>query len=327
MSVTTKELAEICNVSRTTVTRALHGTGRISEDTKQYILDTANKLGYQPDLLARSLVKGRSMTIGVVLCDLKNMYFPQVIDAMEKVARENEYILNITLHDNNAATEKNIIRQLAGHRIDGLILDLASDDETGYDYLKEYSFPIIIIGGRKITGYPYVGNNEFEAARDAAGKIAEKAYNSFYFVFPELNGKYQNSFGGHRQRLKGAGRAAEENHLKFDVIGTSDYVQKAVNIVKSTAEKNAFLCSGDLYAGYIMMEMARQGLTAGVDYGIMGFDHLDLMDMFPRKLATIENNISAVGRTSIELLLDLINKKEAAQTVYIPHYFVEGDTL
>lgn len=327
MSVTTKEIAEICNVSRTTVTRALHGTGRISEETKQYILDTANKLGYQPDLLARSLVKGRSMTIGVVLCDLKNMYFPQVIDAMEKIARENEYILNITLHDNNAETEKNIIRQLAGHRIDGLILDLANDDETSYEYLKEYSFPIIIIGGKKMAGYPYVGNNEFEAARDAAGKIAEKAYTSFYFVFPELNGKYQNSFGGHRQRLKGARQAAKEKHLKFNVIGSSDYVQQAVDIIKNAQEKTAFLCSGDLYAGYIMMEMASHGLTAGVDYGIMGFDHLDLMGMFPRKLTTIENNVSSVGRTSIELLLSLIEAKETNQTIYIPHYFIEGETL
>ncbi len=327
MSVTTKEIAEICNVSRTTVTRALYGKGRISEETKKYILDTADRLGYQPDLLARSLVKGRSMTIGVVLCDLKNMYFPKVIDAMEKIAREHEYILNITLHDNNAETEKNIIRQLAGHRIDGLILDLASNVDSDYSYLKDYSFPVIIIGGKKMEEYPYVGNNEFEAAKYAANKIAEYHYESLYFVFPELNGKDQNSFGGHRQRLKGAKSAAETQKLQFDVLGSDDYVPKAVSIVKSTKKKTAFLCSGDLYAGYIMMEMAEHGLTAGVDYGIMGFDHLDLMGMFPRKLTTIENNIPSVGTRSIELLLDLIAKKKVEKTIYIPHSFIEGETL
>lgn len=327
MSVTTKEIAEICNVSRTTVTRALYGKGRISEETKRYILETADRLGYQPDLLARSLVKGRSMTIGVVLCDLKNMYFPKVIDAMEKIARENEYILNITLHDNNAETEKNIIRQLAGHRIDGLILDLASYIDSNYSYLKQYPFPIVVIGGKKMAEYPYVGNNEFEAARYAADKIAAYHYNSLYFVFPELNGNYQNSFGGHRQRLKGAKSAAEAKNLKFDVLGSNDYVQKAVSIVKNTKEKTAFLCSGDLYAGYIMMEMAGQGLTAGVDYGIMGFDHLDLMGMFPRKLTTIENNIQSVGTRSMELLLDLIAKKNVEKTIYIPHSFIDGETL
>ena len=67
MNITTKDLAKACGVSRTTVTRALSGTGRISEETKSRILNMAKELEYQPDLLARSLVKGRSMTIGIVL--------------------------------------------------------------------------------------------------------------------------------------------------------------------------------------------------------------------------------------------------------------------
>ena len=141
MSITTKDLAKVCGVSRTTVTRALSGTGRISEETKNRILNMAKELDYQPDLLARSLVKGRSMTIGVVLCDLKNMFFPSIIDAMERVARDNGYLLNITLHDNSKILEENIITQLAGHKIDGLLLDPASREKAHYDYLKKTSFP------------------------------------------------------------------------------------------------------------------------------------------------------------------------------------------
>lgn len=327
MAVTTKKIAEICNVSRTTVTRALSGKGRINEGTKQYILDTARELGYQPDLLARSLVKGKSMTIGVVLCDLKNMYFPKVIDAMEKIARKNDYILNITLHDNNKMTEKSIIGQLAGHRIDGLVLDLASEDESCYDYLGDYPFPIIIIGGKRLNGFSYVGNNEFEVAKEAATKIAEKGYKSMYFVFPGLVGQYRDSFGGHKQRLRGAELVARENKLNFGVIGSDDYVRMAVDIVKHSVEKTAFLCSGDLYAGYIMMKMAEEGYTAGVEYGIMGFDHLDLMGMFPKKLTTIENNIESVGKESMKLLLSQICGNESNRTIFIPYHFIEGDTL
>lgn len=329
MSVTTKEIAKICNVSRTTVTRALSGKGRISAQTKQYILDTARELGYQPDLMARGLVKGISMMIGVVLCDLKNMYFPNIIDAMEKIARENEYILNITLHGNDPGTEKNIISQLAGHRIDGLVLNPASSHEDDYGYLKDYPFPIVIIGGKKIADYPYVGNDEWKAANDAVYQIANKGYRSLYFVFPKLNG-CQNSFVGHRLRLDGARQAARAAQMHFDAIGSDNYVQKAAGILKHSKEKTAFLCSGDLYAGYIMMEMARQGWTAGADYGIMGFDHLDLMKMFPRKLATVDNNIPSVGAKAMELLLDLIEnaeKKETAKTIHIPYCLIEGETL
>ena len=196
MSITTKDLAKACGVSRTTVTRALSGTGRISEETKNRILNMAKELDYQPDLLARSLVKGRSMTIGVVLCDLKNMFFPSIIDAMERVARDNGYLLNITLHDNSKILEENIITQLAGHKIDGLLLDPASREKAHYDYLKKLPFPVVIIGGDRLEDLSFVGNNEFEAADSAARFIAAKGYHSLHFVFPGFEGKEADFYGG-----------------------------------------------------------------------------------------------------------------------------------
>ena len=134
----------------------------------------AKELDYQPDLLARSLVKGRSMTIGVVLCDLKNMFFPSIIDAMERVARDNGYLLNITLHDNSKILEDNIFTHLAGQKIDGLLLDPASREKAHYDYLKKLPYPVVIIGGDKLEDISIVGKNEYEATNSAARLIATK---------------------------------------------------------------------------------------------------------------------------------------------------------
>ncbi len=326
MSVTTKELAEICNVSRRTVTRALSGNGRISEKTKQMILDKARELEYEPDLLARSLVKGRSMSIGVVLCDLKNMYFPKTIDAMEAVARGEDYVLNIMLHNNDKKIEEEIVRRLAGHKVDGLVLDPACNDISNYEYLKKYSFPIVIVGGMPLSGYPYVGNNEFKAGQDAALEIVDKGYQVLYFVFPEMDQK-STSFGGHMERLNGIKAVAEKKNIEWRILGSSTYLEKALNIVESEKKKVAFLCSGDIYAAYIMMKLAEAGFTAGFDYGIMGFDNLDIMEMFSRKLTTVENNIESFGKTAMELLIHMIEKKEYIDTIYIPHSIVRGETL
>ena len=326
MSVTTKELAEICNVSRRTVTRALSGNGRISEKTKQMILAKAQELEYEPDLLARSLVKGRSMSIGVVLCDLKNMYFPKAINAMEAVAREEDYVLNIMLHDNDKEIEKEIIRRLNGHKVDGLILDPACNDISNYTYLKKYSFPTLVVGGMPLDGYPYVGNNEFEAGKDAACEIADKGYQLLYFVFPEMD-KQGTSFGGHMERLNGIKAAAEEKGIECKILGSSNYLDEALRIIETEKKKVAFLCSGDIYAAYIMMKLAEAGFTAGFDYGIMGFDNLDIMEMFSRKLTTVENNIESFGRTTMEFLIRMIKKQESASTIYIPHNIVKGETL
>ena len=106
MGITTKDLAEICGVSRTTVNRALQGTGRIKEETKRRILDTAKQLGYEPDLVARSLVSGKSMMIGVIIVDLKNQYYPKMVNAIAERVLEDNYILNITIHRDDKDGEK-----------------------------------------------------------------------------------------------------------------------------------------------------------------------------------------------------------------------------
>ncbi len=85
MGVTTKDLAKICGVSRATITRALHGTGSIKPETKQMILETAEKNGFiSQTCLQEVWLKGVSMTIGVIVVDLKNQYFSKMINAMEK---------------------------------------------------------------------------------------------------------------------------------------------------------------------------------------------------------------------------------------------------
>lgn len=330
MAITTKDLAKACGVSRTTITRALYGSGRISEETRTRILEMARKMDYHPDLLARSLVKGRSMTIGVVLCDLQNMFFPKVIDAMERVARANGYLLNITLHDNNPSIEENIIDQLSGHRIDGLILNPASLDKSHYDYLKKLSFPSVIIGGEKLEGLSFVGNNEYEAAKSAANMIIEKGYKSIHFVFPGFEGKEPAFFGGHRERLRGARKAVNDLKIKFSVLGDINYVEQAVGLVMAAqkdGEKIAFLCSGDIYAGYIILNLQKHGFVPGKDYGIMGFDRMELMQMLPVTLASVENNVEQIGVQTMELLMEMIEDKEIIKTVYVPYQVIEGKSL
>ena len=98
MGITTKDLAQLCGVSRTTVHRALYGGGRIHPDTKEMILRVAREHDYRPDLLARGLVKGRTYYIGVVVMDVKNRYFSAMLSAISREATSRGYNINIALH-------------------------------------------------------------------------------------------------------------------------------------------------------------------------------------------------------------------------------------
>ena len=101
MAITAKELAQMCGVSRMTVHRALTDTGRINPQTKELILAKAKECGYRPDLLARGLVKRQTFYIGVVVLDVNNRYFSQLLSAIGMDARKQGYFVNITLHEQN----------------------------------------------------------------------------------------------------------------------------------------------------------------------------------------------------------------------------------
>ena len=105
MAITTKDLAQLCGVSRTTIHRALNGTGRIKPETKEMILQVAKEHGYRPDLLATGLAKGQTYNIGVVVLDVKNRYFAQMLSTISTEAYARGYGVNITLHGGDAGTE------------------------------------------------------------------------------------------------------------------------------------------------------------------------------------------------------------------------------
>lgn len=327
MAATTKDIARICNVSRTTVTRALYNQGRISEKTRNEVLRVAKELGYQPDLLARSLVKGRSMTIGVVLCDLKNMFFPNVIDAMEPVARERGYVLNITLHDNDTVLEREIIRHLQGYKIDGMVIHPSVFSEEEYEYLKGLNFPVLIATGIPLGELSFVGNNEYEAAKSATEQILRREYDILYFVFPE----FERVFAGHQERYRGFSETAKDAGKRYDILGSENYIERALSIIRETSREEkraAFLCSGDVYAAHIMMAAYQEHLIAGIDYGLMGFDNNDLMKILPVRLWTVENHKEEIGKRAIEELTDVIaQKKDGRERISIPFEIVRGNSL
>ena len=98
MAVTAKDVAEACGVSRITVNRALSGNENVKPETREKILKKAQEMGYVPNLIARSLVNGKSKMIGIVISDIKNLYFSEIVDAITRQARARGYMVCTCTH-------------------------------------------------------------------------------------------------------------------------------------------------------------------------------------------------------------------------------------
>ena len=121
MAITVNQIAEECGVSRTTVLRALNGRGSVARETKERILQVARENNYRPNLLARSLNHGRTMSLGVVTINIENMYFVQSLNTINKEADKRGYFTNIVVCDESLEWERKLIQGLAEAWAGGII--------------------------------------------------------------------------------------------------------------------------------------------------------------------------------------------------------------
>lgn len=333
MAITAKELAEMCGVSRMTVHRALTDTGRINPRTKELIQAKAKECGYRPDLLARGLVKGQTFYIGVVVLDVNNRYFSQMLSAIGMEARKRGYFVNITLHEENREMEKEQLERLVDYHVDGIILSSVNQGKEYRDFLKSLDTPIVTIGNKIADGIPFVSIEEKKAAAEATQMILKKGYERIVFVCPPVERTEGNTYV-HRQRLEGftetvARWKKTQAAVESLVIDVRDgYVRRTYEELKNAGKRTAFFCSGDIFALDIMKYMAEKGKKAGEDYGIVGFDGIDILDYVTPRLCTIYNPVEPVAKEAVKLLFKLMNGEAAGdETVILDCEMMAGDTL
>lgn len=333
LGITTKDLARLCGVSRTTVHRALSGQGRINPDTKELILQTAREHDYRPDLLARGLVKGRTYYIGVVVLDVKNRYFAQMLSAVGAEAAKYGYCINITLHDGSKKTEKEQLLKLSAYHMDGILLSSVNEGEEYRRFLKSLGMPVVSVDNRIAPGIPFVGIDQKNAMREAAKKVLEKGYQRLVFVCPPLDKKEKENTYVHRERLKGFQEAAAlYPDCRVEYIFTWDYLERAAALAKEEI-RTAFVCTADIFALNIMKTLKQEGKRTPVDYGITGFDNLDILDFVTPRLVTVSNQAEAVAVEAVRLLMELIEKEEnpwKREETYqrlLPYDLIAGETI
>jgi LacI family transcriptional regulator len=330
--ITTKELAKLCNVSRGTVDRALNGRPGINSETRQRIQEVARHYKYRPHLLAASLSRGRSMSIGVVLFDLKNRYFSQMSNTISLSARNRGYLTYIVVTEKDIDTEAQILHNLASRRVDGIILLPITRGNEYVEQLKELETPIVTVGNR-LPGIHHAAIDDCKAAWDSAQYIHQAGYQRICLVCPPLRKK--GTMGGkmnimsQEQRARGFKQYMASNpELEYEILIQKDFCDAAASMVRSGPEnRNAFLCSSDVYALELLKGFRERGIAIPGDAGLMGFDNLDIFDYITPRITTVSTSLEQVGVEAVNMLLKLIAHEKVPKVCYIPHEICPGETL
>ncbi len=330
MAITVNQIAEKCGVSRTTVLRALNGQGRVGKETKEKIISVAKEYNYRPNLLARSLNHGRTMSLGVVTINVENMYFVQSLNVINKEADKHGYFTNIVVCDESLEWERKLIQGLADRQMEGILISPINKGKEFEEFLLSLNIPVVCIGNRVSDQITTVQVDEMGAAASAVDLIVSKGYERIIFICPPLSNEKQQNIYVHERRLRGFQTAIEKYPGKSgEVVGKEEYLGEMERILgEKTGQKTAFLCSGDSYALSVMRWSEQHGYSIPKDFGLMGFDNINVLQYVTPKLTTVSTNLEGVAVTAVnELVLQIESENYSPKSIYLNYEIMDRDTL
>jgi LacI family transcriptional regulator len=329
MPITIKDIADLCGVSPGTVDRALNNRLGISVKTKRKIMKAAMELRYRPSHAAQSLARGKTMTLGVVLFDLHNRSFAQLMNAIQNKARECDYFVDLVLTDKDPLKEKEYIEHLISRRVDGIILFSVNMGSDFDQYLQSLDIPIVTVGNWISDKWKYIGINDRTAMKDATNYILDRGYQRIIYICPPLSYRGVTNIFTQEERLIGCTEAmrAHEPGSGPVVIQDTDFLRALDRIDLTGNERTAILCSCDYYALEVMNDLKAKGLDIPGDVGLMGFDNIDMLKYVSPSLTTVEYNVEEMGIQAMETLLGLIEQDDSSLVPLLDYSIIPGNSL
>lgn len=330
MGVTVNEIARTCGVSRTTVLRALNNQSRVSDKTRRQVLEVAKELGYRPNLLARSLNTGRTMTLGIVAINMDSLIFVQTLSAINTEAQRKGYSLNIALHGQSSEAEMQRIRDFTDRRMEGILLSPISKGPEFERFVLSLGIPVVCIGNYVSEKISTVMIDEELATREAVRLIASRGYRRIVFVCPPLAYESQQNIYSRIQRKRGLeAEIALHPGLSCQIIASDDYVQQLSPVLGTLGDvRTAILCSGDIYALNIMRYFKAHKIKTPRDVGIMGFDNISILEYIVPRLTTVSTNVENVAVVAVnELISQIEGDRAVAKKIVLPHKILDMETL
>ncbi len=287
--ISTTKLAEICGVSQGTVDRALNNRQGIRPETKEKILQTAKEYGYRPNMHARCIAGGKSMLIGVVVFDLNNQYFSDILTRLEAHCNSKGYSMVVMFTGKDHKKEIECIQKLYHMTADGIVLCPINDGEEYENFLLSLDIPIVTFGN-KLNRLPHVGIDNCRAMVETVEYIVKRGYQNLIYVKPEL--AERNTFA-QTERLSAFVETCEHTGSTY-AITDLQHAEEALDPKRT----NAYVCPTDIYAIKLLLFAKKH------QAGIVGFDNNRLIDEWDLRLDSVSYNIETTAKALLDYIID-----------------------
>ncbi len=321
MSLTIRDIAKIANVSPATVSRVINDSGYVKRETRDCVENIIKENGYVPNLLARSLSKNVTDTIGVVVPDINNPFFGEVIKGITLTAEKHN--LNILLCDTNECekSERRYLEILKGQKLKGIIITPTSDaNEFNAEYLQfmeNMGIPIVLVDRDvKHSKFGGVFIDNVAGAFEAVQALIKNDHRRIAVIAGPKTSKPG------RDRLRGYKQALEDYGLPFDekLVFYGDFkLQSGYEITKKIFDLNpiptAVFSSNNMMTLGCIKYLEEHGKEIGEDISLIGFDEIEILNILNIKISVIDRPTFDMGEIAIKILLEKLENNTDSDNV------------
>jgi DNA-binding LacI/PurR family transcriptional regulator len=323
---TIRDVAERAGVSKSLVSLVMRGAAHVSEERRNRVLAVAQEIGYRPNAVARSLVQRRTNLFGVLLSDLHNPFFAEVIDGLRAEAEAHGYRVIISTGDRAAPSEAQALETLLELRTDGLILASGAIDMEVVTAASNEIPTVLAARHARGTGVDSVANDDTEGATLAVEHLAALGHQRI----AHISG---GGGAGARDRRRGYLRAMKRLGLEaYARVVPGSYTEQggsegAAALIEDGERPTAIFAANDLAAVGALGALAERGVRVPDEVSLVGYDNTALAAVRRINLTTIDQPRPEIGRTAVSLLLERIEaRRETVRHVLIPPSLVVRGT-
>lgn len=327
MGASIRDLAKAAGVSQGTVSRAFRGYKDISEQTKAHILETAARIGYQPNLVAANLSSKKKQYIAYIMSGFLDsdprdgMAFQHFQGTLKACSEEGIELVTYAI-DKNQQEKQSYVAFCKQRNIAGAVISGISNDDAYFSEIAESDFPVVAIDfALDKPNQGWVSIDNVQGARDALRHLLDIGKTNPLILAGRDNAEVN------RMREEGVALALAERNIKIrpenHIYGNFDerdaYLSMKKRLELPLECPDAVFCFSDLMALGALRAIKEFGLQVGRDIALMGFDGIHLCEYATPRLSTIEQDLRSIGYEAAKLLFAILEGKRRGEHKILPH--------
>ena len=312
--ITIADIARELNTTPATVSRALSNHPGISDKTKKSVHETASQLNYKRNLIASSLRSGKSHLIGVIIPSAEINFFGSVVHGIESVANTQGY--NVLLYQSNESREyeEKGLESFLSARVDGILVSIAKDtiDYSHLKEIKERGIPIVFFDrANDDLGIDSVVIDDYKGAFMATEHLITKGYRRIAHISgPQHLKNFYDRLRGYMGALQANKIKADPSLIYHGNVSIQSGKEGVQHFWARPEPPDAIFATEDFTALGAISELKERKIKIPEDVGIIGFANELFGEHITPRLSTVDQQTIQMGRSALNLLVDLIEKKE-----------------